>query len=375
MFRQEKYFPELNDINDPMQSEKRKLIICWVIILLTGIIHRASLFAFYFNDLNNLVNANPSWYDWHYLSIAGLKDHLFKSILYLQQTPPVPNIIMGIALKLFEWPCQVAYFLIFYTNLISIISALVLFKILCGFNKKFSINAIIAIIFLLSTDLIIMEYNSFGQSFYDNMSMLVLLLIVYFFIKLKQQGTIKYSLYIGILTGFLVLTRSAFSYFFIISLIFMLIMKLSRRHILLYLIPIIILHGGWTLKNYIVYDNFDISTTTWKGLHFGKGLAAANLGKDFKDSILSEENLYNKSFIEMIKKNGLLYFFRPPDFNTYFPDEINKREDEIQQLLSGTNTYRNLIKFKILSDYYLSAYVRYFLKNPGKIFRVHLKTV
>ena len=50
---------------------------------------------------------------------------------------------------------------------------------------------LIASAFLLSPDLLIMEYNAFGQTFYEPLAMVPLLLVVVLFFSLDHKPSVR----------------------------------------------------------------------------------------------------------------------------------------------------------------------------------------
>lgn len=153
-------------------------LACVLAILVIGIAHRGITFLLHLHDLRALVDQNPDWLTWQYPTIPALRDHLGLSLLYLQQTPPIPTLILGLTVKLFGWPHGTAYALILLQGVLSIATAAALFALLSSRCNSY-VSAAIAIVFLLSTDLIVMEYSSFGQLFYENLAMLLVALAAF----------------------------------------------------------------------------------------------------------------------------------------------------------------------------------------------------
>ena len=92
------------------------------------------------------------------------------AILYLQQTPPIPNLVMGIFIKVFDWPMGVAWACIVLQNAITISTAVLLFRALCVLTRPSYAWCAVAITFLLSVDTIILEYTwqaIYGADLYD----------------------------------------------------------------------------------------------------------------------------------------------------------------------------------------------------------------
>src|SRR5262245_18589521 len=87
----------------------RILPVGYLVIAFAGCLHRGVLFHHYFDDLRRLVRTHTDWLTWQYLSLPALSDHFWSSILFLQQTPPIPNLILGAFMHAFGWPHGVAY--------------------------------------------------------------------------------------------------------------------------------------------------------------------------------------------------------------------------------------------------------------------------
>ncbi len=349
-------------------------ILCVVLIAYLGATHRYILFRGYFDDLTEFVSQNPNILTYQFLAIPALTNHFWRSILYLQQTPPIPNIILGVAAKHFGWPVGTAYCLIAMQAFLSIASALLLFRLLFFISKNVYLNCFLVVLFLFSTDTLVMEYNTFGQNFYENLAMLLLLIVIYCFFKLIRTENIVYTALLGFLTASLALTRASYSYFFVIPLAFLTLSKhLTRRkhHMIAFSVLIVLLHGGWCGKNLIVYRTFSLSTSSWKGVNFAAGLNKAGMGETFLTSIFHDRAQYPEWFIEMLEKEGVVSWY-PPKFLKYLPDEIQQQDKQIQSLLGNTNRPENFIGLRVMSDLYIQAYPQFFFTQPKLIRRKFL---
>jgi hypothetical protein len=349
------------------RDSSRILLVGYVAIPLVGILHRGALFHHYFDDFRALVRAHTDWLTWQYLSLPALYDHFWSSILYLQQTPPIPNLILGAFLHAFGWPFGVAYACIALQSAISIASAMLLFGLLCQLTRPSHVYCAIALGFLLSTDLIVLEYNSLGQTFYENLTMLWLLLLVDAFVRLRSsRNKPRILVFIGLLTACLALTRASFSYFFVIPLLFLAAGAVPKRQLLFFLSPVVLLHGGWMLKNYAIYDTLSPSTSSWQGMNFANGLLKAGQGEAFRASILSDRERTPLFFSDMIEQAGLVHW-HTNDIERYLPSDVRQRDQAIQEILAGTNRPENSIGQRLVSDLYMQAYLRYLRKEPSAI--------
>jgi len=100
--------------------------VAYGIVFVVALAHRAAVFLVHRARLDAYIDANASWYTFQHLPREMLGDHLFRSLVLLQQTPPGSNLLMGLALKWFSWPVGVAYGMIWMEAGVSILTALVL---------------------------------------------------------------------------------------------------------------------------------------------------------------------------------------------------------------------------------------------------------
>lgn len=297
-----------NDQQFILSQEKQQYVAycMWLIISIT-ILHRAFMLIKYSADLHALVNNNPGWLTWQFLTVKAMTEHFWESLLYLQQTPPVPTIILAGIIRLFGWPEGTAFALIGLQAFISMGTAILLFSLLHKVTQRMYISCVIAICFLLSTDLLVMEYNSFGQTFYENLTMFLLIASVYLFWSFLNTRNLLYILYVGLLVSLLALSRASFSYFFLVPVLFLILKTRQReyRYALLILCLGLLPHLLWCAKNYVIYDALSLSTSSWQGLNFAVGLARRGNEKQFVQSILQEKDRYPPWFVTMLKEHGL----------------------------------------------------------------------
>jgi hypothetical protein len=348
------------------QENRQHFILCIWLIVSIAILHRAFILITYSTDLHALVANNPSWLTWQFPTVQAMTEHFLASILYLQQTPPIPTVILAFIIQVFGWPQGSTFALIAFQALISMGTTLLLFSLLCTVTQKIYLSCILAISFLMSTDLLVMEYNSFGQTFYENLAMFLLMAHVYLFWKFFRTNKLQYVLLAGIFVSLLALSRASFSYFFIVPFLFLLFNKAQQReygYALLVFCIGLIPHLLWCAKNYIVYDTPSFSTSSWRGINFAVGFAKRGNGEKFVESILQENNRYPTWFITMLKEHGLVHW-QPEIFANYIPQKVRDQDAAIQKLFSGSNTQLNSIGQRIISDIYMKAFVRFFIHNP-----------
>lgn len=348
-------------------STTRSLIL---LIISIGLIHRLVLFWRSFPDLTTLIAQNPNDLTWQYLTIPALTEHLWQSMVYLQQSPPLPNILLGLIAQLLGWPYGTAYTLILLQAVLSIATALVLFLVLGHIQKRTYINACISVIFLLSTDLIVMEYNGLGQTIYENVPMLLMTLAVYVYFQFLRAERPLFALLLGLISATLALFRASYSYFLVVPLLFIVLRKWSNmgRQLIAFSLLIVLLQIGWSTKNYVVYGYATLSTSSWAGLNCAIGLERAGMQAVFLDSIFREEQQYPAWFIRMLRTEGFVRW-HPPVFDAYVPQHVKHQEEQLQRILHHTNRSENSIGQRLVSDLYMKAWLRFVMDHPGLMLR------
>lgn len=254
------------------------------IVILVGVTHRSLLFFAHKEDLDRLIAASPDWYSYQHLPMALLRDHLLRALAILQQTPPVSNLLVGLALKWYSWPGGVAYALIALQAVVSLLAAATLVHLVAVlYPGRPVLWTIVGLVFVLNTDLVVLEYNSFGQTLYGPLAMLLVLIIVDRLVALRDTGRLGCAVAAGAATGLLALTRATWSFFALPAMLLAGVLGRGRRAAgaLAFAAPILVLQGGWALKNQIVYGVFSPATSTWGGMHAIAGLNAAGLHDKF----------------------------------------------------------------------------------------------
>ena len=265
-------------------TEGRRLAIALSLVALTAIVHRVTLFLLHRGDLDALIDANASWYTPQNLPAELLRDHLLTALLYLQQTPPVSNLLMGLALKSCAWPTGVAHLFIGMQTLVTILAAMVLVHLVSILYPSRTILWIaVGGLFVLDTDLVVIEYTSMGQTIYGPISMLLVLGITDRLVALRRTGSLWDAAFAGLAMGLLVLTRPSWTFFSLPCLLLVAVLAPWRqmRAVLACVVPIMALQGGWAVKNYAIYGVLSPTTSTWGGLHATTGLWAAGLGDEY----------------------------------------------------------------------------------------------
>ncbi len=338
-----------------------------LVLVVLGVAHRVTVLVVHLSDLRRLITNNPDWLTWQFPTLPALSQHLAATLFFLQQTPPIPNLLLGVVTKLAAWPFAVAYLLISFQAALSITTAVFMFRIQLFFTRRVYLALLAPVVYLLSSDLLFMEYNSQGQTFYENLTMCLVVIATYLFLRLERTGALKYSILLGLATDFLALSRATFSYFFIVPIVFLVVLRPPRlaRHLLAFLVFALALQLGWSLKNALLYDRFTLDTSSWGGSNFEVSLYKSGLGSLFLRSILEEPDHYPGWFVAMNREQGLVFW--NPAYVRYLPQSIAERDQRTQQILGGTGAASDSYAQSIVSGLYMRAYLRFARRHPGTI--------
>ena len=347
-------------------AERRRLRIAWAVVTLVALAHRAALFLLHRADLDAFIDANASWYIYQNLPREMLHDHLLRSLLYLQQTPPASNVFMGLALKWFSWPVGCAYALIWLQTVTYVLATLLLIHVLALlYPGRAVLWTAIGLLFVINTDLVVLEYNSMGQTMYGPITTLLLLAILDRLLALRLDGRVRHAAAVGLAMGLLVLTRGTWSFFSVICLLLVAMFAPERRWhaVLACLLPIALLQGGWAVKNWRIYGVFSLTTTTWGGLHTNVGMLNGGLSDEFKRFRLEHVTLergYPAWRVAAVNDPLAMTQLRP---------DIKARDTAIQEEMGAENPLMNTLTFRVICAEDEGVFLDFLRSNPGTMAR------
>lgn len=334
--------------------------------------HRAAILVIYRDDLLQFVHANPDWLTWQFLRREALAAHLLLSLWYLQQTPPLPNLVLGLGIQAFGWPTGAAFFCVALSGLFSALNAVLMWGQLRRLQVGCIASATAPVLLFTSLDALAIEYNSFGQSFYEGMAQTGMLATLGCFAafarseKLREQ--LGWTALLGVVTGGLALSRASFALFFVIPLCGIALRRPRRLlcHVAVFLAGVALLQGGWAAKNRWVYGSWSWAATSWQGGNLVSGLARTGYGDLFMRGILADAAEYPPWFLRLLRERGL-GAWHPPLFLEYVPDAVRRRDREIDAALWGTNQSENSVAQSEFFALYTRAYLEFAARHPAVI--------
>jgi hypothetical protein len=236
-----------------------------------GLLHRAIQLFLTADAVTRQVALNPTWQGMQYLPVDLFQKNLAAALLYLQQTPPLPNLVVGLLCRLTADPALRAIILIAFAGILSCIAGALLFLLLVRMRVWPLAAFVIALLFLGNSGVLLLEYTAFGQCFYEQMTMVGCLIAALAAISLVQQNSAVAAIWLGVAIAALALSRATFSYFVIPAIAWLLWHRMPPKYLLLFLLPVALLQGGWAAKQYWVQGHWLWATSTWGGANMQIG--------------------------------------------------------------------------------------------------------
>jgi len=285
---------------------------------------------------------------WQYLDLETLKHHLLTGVWYDHAQPPVFNLFLGSVLKIGAGQSIVIFAIIL--RLITLANALFLFAILKKLNLAGFLPLIVALLYILSPATLVLEC----ELFYTSSVSLLLLVSVYFLIRLKESNS-HWNAYGFIFSlALLCLTRSIYHILWLFLIAAFMIYYFRKAVVLNYLILAsllgIILVGSWYMKNKILFGKF--TSSTWIGMNLARNVFHDN---EIKDSGRIEAYLpFSK--ISVYRK------FLDPEYEGQFR-ELNNR-DLLQEMKNDSFINLTEVSYIPVSDLYQKASLEHIGNHP-----------
>ncbi|MCW5890567.1 MAG: hypothetical protein KIT14_08445 [bacterium] len=274
-------------------DDARAARVAALLVALVGIVHRVVLFLAYRDELRALIADNRMWYTGQNAPIALLHQDLGLTLLLLQASPPLSSLLIGLLTHVVSWPVAGAEVLTGLQGAITIATALLLHRLLRAcFPGRLVLTTAVAIAFVLHTGVVVLEYNSFGQTIYENLAMLLTLGLAVLLLRVRRTGRARDAAWAGLVAGLLVLTRAVWSYVALPGALFvaLLVPRARSRAVLAFLLPLVVLQGAWVAKNAWVFGRLSWVTSSWGGYNVTNGLDRLGYGDVFRQYLIARND-------------------------------------------------------------------------------------
>ena len=351
--------------SDTYWNKRLPWILFWVVL---G--HRMIILLLHADYLGGYIAQNVNALTLQYLTIDNISDHPWLSLLYLHQAPPIPQFLLTLVVANWGWGVESHFVLIWIQSLLSAITAMLMFRVMCLFGRRHLLFAIVTLIFAFSPDLVVMETNWLGQTIYENLCMVWLLLMVLQFKKFFSERKLSNALLLGLWLGLLALTKASFSLLFVLASALIMLSKLKDKRVWVYGLMFLAgwapLQIGWALKNSLVYSYFNLSNSSWAGYSLLEGFHEVDLLEELLETARRHESELPLIFSTMYGENSeLLMWDELWSLRGELPDRVNEIDRQIIEKLEGSFRYGNTLAGKVFGDIYTEAYFAAIKANPG----------
>jgi hypothetical protein len=344
-----------------------------LIITAVGLAHRASV-AIRFDDvLTGLAAGHPQISVAQLYPLAIFNGHFWRGLWLLQQSPPLPVVIMKLALSLASWPVGVARLLCTLDFGIAIVTSCLLFGLVRRVTGSALAGYGLALWFLLSTDLLVLDTAFLGQEFYENLGMLfVTACCAITPLAAAPRARLRGAVLLGVMAALAPLSRASLSYFPLVPLC---AGGLGWRPKMLaaYLAPVLLLHGAWAAKTYLVFGHSGWETSSWSGLNAADGLDKAGHGAALCRDILAAPPVVYPDWFRSLAKPCPSPFIAAVFGD--MPPAVRAFDAAMTAQLGGIPVFPNSLADSLVSQQYRRAVARYDLAHPrqfaGQIARAY----
>ncbi len=220
----------------------------------------ARVYAYYHNwAFFKPANADYSTFHMWYLPPDYIKDHFWESLLYLRGEPPLPQTILGILMKIFDWPLEYP-FDSFLLSAMTLVSAVLMRDIMMRYNFRCITSTALASIWCLTPGSVAVEIDAFPIAFYEALPAFFLVIALWLCIRTQTTNDTKTMWQFGAVNAAISMSRSTLSWFFVIPVFISLFFRGKGKIIagtLALLVQLL-----WAGKNFAVYQQFHLETAS-----------------------------------------------------------------------------------------------------------------
>lgn len=346
----------------------RRIWIGVSLLFLIGILHRALQLRVLWSQLAITIGTAPDLIAMQLLPKAIMSEHPWWGMWFLQQSPPLPNIIWAAVLFFTQSPFRLAIIFLLFSALLSCVAAAAMAVLFIRVGVRWWLGLILALVFLLGSDLLLLEYNPFGYLYYEMMTMLLGVLACHAALSLVDTKRWRSALSLGLCVAGLALTRATFSYFWPIVLVWLFCAGFWRQPkiLVIFLLPVFLLHGGWAFKNYWVHGYWSWGMSSWGGINMQSGERYRN-GSKFNQWVAQQPAMCASPWYEFTAKDVNYFGFIPLNWPE-LPSAVAERDKYIANR-RGNFVVLDSVAAHLWSQCLVTEFSRYWWTHPEILIR------
>jgi hypothetical protein len=286
---------------------------------------------------------------WQYLDLDTLQNHLLTGVWYDHTQPPAFNLLLGAVLKVGGQNSALLFAVLL--KLISLVNGILLFNIVAKLTRLEFLPLVTALVYILSPATLIFEC----ELFYTTLISMLLLLAVFFLIRLSDTSRTKDAIGFFLPLAILCLTRSIYHIVWlgVIAgiLLFYFRKKENFRQLLTVSLAALLLVGSWYVKNKIIFGK--LTTSTWMGMNLARNVFHDN---EITDSARIEA--YGP-----FSKIGVYRKFLDPGYELKFKGLDD--QDLLQENKNDTVGNMKEVSYIPVADMYMKASLEHIHAHPA----------
>jgi hypothetical protein len=285
---------------------------------------------------------------WQYLDLETLRNHLISGVWYDHSQPPVFNLLLG---TIFKIGGDYSVFLFtFFFKLISLLNGLFIFSIISRLTRVPYLPLLAGLAYLLSPATLIFEC----ELFYTTTISLLLLVSVYYLVRISESGKTRYIFGIIFPMVLLCLTRSVYHIIWFILIVSFLLFYFRKKTYVKSMIFAsaigLVLVSSWYIKNKILFGK--LTTSTWIGMNLARNV--------FHDNEVTDSGRIEA--YEPFSRIGLYRKFLDSQYENKFRG-MNDR-DLLQENKNDTIMNVKEVSYIPVSDLYMKASLEHIRSHP-----------
>lgn len=285
---------------------------------------------------------------WQYLDLDTLQNHLLSGVWYDHSQPPVFNLLLGSILKMSGHNSALVFTILL--KIVSFCNGLLLFHVVRKLTDVEFLPLGVALAYILSPATLVFEC----ELFYTTIISLLLLLAVYYLIRLSASGKISDGVGFFFPLVLLCLTRSVYHILWLAIvtglLLFYFRKKANFNKLILVSMTALLMVGSWYVKNKIIFGK--LTTSTWIGMNLSR-----NVFHDNETTDSSRIEAY-----EAFSKISVYRKFIDPAYEIKFRG-LNDR-DLLQETKNDSIANMKEVSYIPVADLYMKASVEHIKSHP-----------
>ena len=278
----------------PDTQEQRSLEKFLPFLIIFSVWAIARSYVYYYNWPYFLEdNADySSFYMW-YLPTDIIQHRFFDAMVYLRGEPPLPQFILGLLMKGFGWPFVIPVDS-FFLSVLTLLTAWMMRAILIRYQFSSAFSTTLAAAWCVYPANLSVEVYAFPTALYEALPSFIFILSLWLCLRCFSHPKMPSVWLFGVAGILLSMSRSTLSWIFILPIVISFLLPGNKLRIVAGCLAIIF-QLLWSVKNYAVYGQFHLETSS----DVGQNIFSAILNTGHIDDFLeySKQKHPNDTFI------------------------------------------------------------------------------